>query len=91
MEFKWQSMEVADQIEYSETKQDEKDREKITCVSHTQDCGTIRKQSKCQCGKHKNTGHSLCITCHSILPEDLKEDVNWCPEIYEAAIQYLTQ
>lgn len=84
-------MKTADPIEYNEIKQNEEDDSAGVCNSHTQDCGTIRKQSKCQCGNHKNSGHSLCTSCHSILPEGLQKDVDWCPEIYEAAIQYLTQ
>jgi hypothetical protein len=80
----------ADELEYSETKKEEESKSN-TCMAHVQDCGTIRKKEKCQCGNHKDSHHSFCTSCHSILPEDLGKDVDWCPEVYAAAIEYLTE
>jgi len=90
MEFKWQDL-TTDNIEYTESKIDNVDPLQGVCNTHTPDCGTIRKNENCQCGELKSSHHSLCTSCHSILPEDLKIDVDWCPEVYQAAIQYLTQ
>ena len=89
MDFKWEELKV-DDLDYKETVTEVKDSLKSSCPSHIQDCGAIRSNGRCQCGNDKDSHHSLCTSCHSILPEDLQKDVDWCPEIYAAAIQYLT-
>jgi hypothetical protein len=91
MEFKWQDLKIEDSLDIQEIEREDDDSLDGVCVSHTQDCGVIREQEKCQCGNNKDSHHSLCGACHSILPEDLQKDVDWCPEIYKAAIQYLTE
>ena len=90
MEFKWQDLKT-DVIEYTEIERESIDPSQGVCHTHTPDCGSIKKNEKCQCGSLKTTHHSFCTSCHSILPKDLQKDVDWCPEIYQAAIQYLTQ
>ena len=90
MAFKWEGLKSED-IEISEVKKFNDDPLRGVCHSDTPDCGSIKKDPQCQCGQYKDSHHSLCTACHSILPEDLQKDVDWCPEIYQAAIQYLTQ
>ena len=90
MTLKWDSINSKDDlIDYQETDHDDEPL-RGHCHAYTPDCGAIKQEEKCQCGSMKTTGHSLCTACHSILPDDLKKDVNWCPEIYQAAVQYLT-
>lgn len=90
MSFKWQDL-TEKITEYQEIEKDSVDVSSTVCHTYTPDCGSIKKSEKCQCGNLKTTHHSLCTACHSILPEDLQKDVDWCPEIYQAAIQYLTE
>ena len=88
MDFKWQNLQ-SDGIDYTEIESSSPDISQGVCSAHTPDCGTIRKNENCQCGELKDSHHSLCTSCHSILPEDLQQDVDWCPEVYQAALQYL--
>lgn len=88
MTLQWKSLET-ESIEIPEIKISDEDVLKSHCNSHTPDCGAIKTNDKCQCGDYKNDYETLCPSCHSILPEDLQIDINWCPEVYTAALQYL--
>ena len=88
MNFKWENLD-SEGIEYKEIKQDASEPTRGFCAAHTPDCGAIKEDKNCQCGEPKDSHHSLCTSCHSILPNDLQIDVDWCPEVYQAALQYL--
>lgn len=91
MTFKWDTIKE-ESLEIPEIKLEKDELPKGFCNAHTPDCGSIKADKKCQCGKHKEEeSRTLCSACYYSLPIDLREDINWCPQAYLNALSYLNE